>query len=174
MVIKGSDLLGLKITAKEGQEVGNVQDIIYDPKKNEVIALLVSKGDVLSEPNVIPFTEILQITSEGVDVKSEKSLQPGSKAVKSLSTPEDTDTYMKDTNIISEEGNPLGQERDIFFDTKTGIVQQFEVMQDNQVKQVKVSTVISSTDSTTTIKVGEPQEKSPEGILDKLKQAMGS
>jgi uncharacterized protein YrrD len=107
-------------------------------------------------------------------VKSEKSLQPGSKAVKSLSTPEDTDTYMKDTNIISEEGNPLGQERDIFFDTKTGIVQQFEVMQDNQVKQVKVSTVISSTDSTTTIKVGEPQEKSPEGILDKLKQAMGS
>lgn len=176
MNIKGKEIVGIKIISTEDNtEVGNIKDIIYDPKKNKVIGFLVSVGDVLAEPKVILFKEIKNISKDSVLIKSVKTIQPGSKVIKPITGPDDSDTYIKDTNIVSDNGNALGLGKDIIFDTKTGQVTSFEVQLDDQVKQVKVASILASTEASTIIKEGDPQKSNESGgIMEKMKQLVGS
>jgi len=173
MLLKGSDIIGLKIISmKENKEIGQVKDIIYDPKKNKVIGLLVSEGDVLTEPKLIPFSEIKEMAKETILVKSSQSLKQSSKVVKPISTSDHADAYLRGTIIITEEGKELGKENDIIFDTKSGQVQQFEVRQGNITHRVKIANIITSSETATIIKPGEPKQGSEEnsGIIQKFKQ----
>jgi uncharacterized protein YrrD len=68
---------------------------------------------------------------------------------------------MKDTKLETPEGKQMGRFRDIYFDTKSGKVSEFEVNQANQPKKASVQEVITSTDSTTVVKekTGQGQNK---------------
>ena len=60
---------------------------------------------------------------------------------------------MQGNQIVSDEGGVLGQEKDIRFDTKTGIVEEFVVLNAGKEIVVPVTSVATSTPSTTIIKM---------------------
>ena len=123
MTFKGADVTRLPIiSVKDNAQVGIVKDIIYNPKKNKIIGLIVTEGDVLSEPKVIPFKEIEQITLQSVLVKSSQCLKSSSKVVTPISSPQDTDT-----KVMSDDRNEIGTEQDVIFDAKSETVQEFSV-----------------------------------------------
>jgi uncharacterized protein YrrD len=174
MVIKGSDVMGLKIMAvKENKEVGTVKDLVYDPKKNQVAGLLVSFGDVLGEARVLPFKEIKEINNDAVLAKSEKSIKPASKAIKPMPKPDNSDSFMKDTDVETPEGKQMGNFRDLYFDTKSGKVSEFEVQDSNQPKKVPVKKVVTSTESATVVKEKSQGGQEENGIMGTITKMIG-
>lgn len=169
MLIKGEDILGVTVIAeKENREVGTVRDVIYDPKQNKVMAFLITLGDILTEAKVIQFEEIKKASKEAVIIKSQSSLKLASKVLNPKSTPQGKDTYMHDTKIINEQGEELGFFKDIYFDSKSGEVSQYDVVQKAKgTQKVPVNKVVTSSQSTTVINDKSSQKSG--GIMSKIK-----
>src|SRR5437764_11147511 len=54
------------ITFDTGQRLAHVEDLLVDPERNQVLALLIDKGAVWVSPKVIPFGHIKAIGEHAV------------------------------------------------------------------------------------------------------------
>lgn len=80
MLIKAKDVVGLQvITKNEGKKIENIDDIVYDPQSNKVLALIANNGGMFSTSKVIMYTDILKIGPDAVMVESAEALQESSK-----------------------------------------------------------------------------------------------
>lgn len=149
MLIKGSSVIGSKvITVKEGREVEDVDDIIYDPLDNRVKALLVDSGGLFTDATVILLEETQSIGENTVLIDSERALKHASDVSPSVSNIAKGNTYLTQKRIVTEDGRQLGVITDIYFDPKTGKVEEFEVSQGLEdvrsgKKRIKISDVVT-------------------------------
>jgi uncharacterized protein YrrD len=128
MNIKGKDLLGKKIIAiATGTEIGNVEDIIYDPLKNQIRGILVDKGGWFSEAQIILMTEVKSIGPDALMVENETAIKKASDIQGRVSNIAEEGHYLTKTRIITEEGKELGTVSDLIFDSETGDVAEFEI-----------------------------------------------
>lgn len=150
MLIKGKDVIGLKIiSVEEGKHIGEVEDIIFDPKSNEVKALLADKGGLFSDAKVILLEDTKSIGRDAVIVDSDKFLKKASEVEKPISNIAKENQYLTKTKVITEEGTDLGSISDLYFDAQTGDVDYFEVSQGtfqnikSGTKKVKISDIVT-------------------------------
>lgn len=130
MLTRGSKVIGLQVlTIEQGKKVEDVDDLIYDPSSQKVVALLVSGGGIFSEAKVIPFNQIKSIGKDAVIVQSEDVLENASQMGKKVASIAGDGIYLSKTKVITKEGTNLGEIDDIFFDSQTGKVEEFEVSQ---------------------------------------------
>jgi len=171
MVIKGTDVIGIKIySSKESSELGQVKDLVYDPKKNKVEALIVRMGESLSEAQVLPLKKIKEFSKDLIMVKSQKSIKPANKVFKPTQTSDGADSVLQSAEIKDDKGQMLGTFHDIYFDTDDGKVTDFEVVAGNQTdKKVTIKNVISSGEDVTIIKERTEEDG---GMMSKLKGLM--
>ncbi|HEX2928033.1 MAG TPA: PRC-barrel domain-containing protein [Ruminiclostridium sp.] len=68
------DLRGLKIYTKEGEDIGVVQDILFDYKTGKVEGVQVSDGlvqDILKGRSILPFIGKVEISSSNILIESD-------------------------------------------------------------------------------------------------------
>lgn len=149
MLIKGSHVIGSKvISVNDGKEIEDVDDIIYDPLDNRVKALLVDEGGLFSAAKVILLEDTKSIGENAVLVDSDKALKNASDVSHAVSDIAKGNTYLTRTKIVSEEGMDLGIITDIFFDSDTGRVEEFEVSQGLEdvrsgKKRIKIADIVT-------------------------------
>jgi uncharacterized protein YrrD len=150
MLIQGGKTIGLKVvTLDEGQEIGEVHDIIYDPKEQRVRAFLIDPGGWFSDAKVILFDDVKSIGNDAVIVESGNVLKKASDVGEKIAHIARDDTYLEKTKIVTEAGNNLGKVTDIFFDAETGRVEELEVSQgglrdiESGRKRVKIKDIIT-------------------------------
>ncbi len=179
MLIRASTIIGLPVfTIADGKKIVIIQDVIYHPKLNKIEALLVEKGGWFSDSKVIVFSEIRSIGEDAILIDSVDVLKKASNVERDIEYIAKSDTYLTGTKIITEDGLELGEVSDIYFDTRTGDVEEFEVTHKaakdlkSGKKRVKISDIITVGDDVAIVKVYTKTEGLSATKSDKKEQPL--
>ncbi|HUV71401.1 MAG TPA: PRC-barrel domain-containing protein [Clostridia bacterium] len=130
MLIKASSLIGLKIISlRKGENLGEVNDVIYDPKNKKVRGLLLDEKGWFPEAKVIELKDIKNIGKDAVTVESAKVIKKASEIPDPVAGVSPTTAKLKKMNLVTESGTNLGKIADFTFDPETGAVDEFEITQ---------------------------------------------
>lgn len=150
MIVKGTKVIGLDIyTVADGKQIGKVNDIVYDPHENKVLALITDEGGWFSDAELIMMSDVHNIGDKAVLVEKEDNVKKASDVPQKVNSIAKSDNDLTSNKIITEDGQNLGKITDIYFDTITGEVIEFEVSQGALLdagsgkKTVKISDIIT-------------------------------
>ena len=126
--IKGNQVLGLPvITINNGKQLAKIQDIIYDPKTNQVKAFLISEGGWFKEAEVLLIQDIKAIGQDAVMIDSTNQIRPANEVDNAVSSIAESENYLTKNQVITQQGTKLGKVVDIYFDFPGGRVSDLEV-----------------------------------------------
>jgi uncharacterized protein YrrD len=125
-MIRGKELIGMPVVSlDQGKEIGEVQDLVFDPARRRILGMILDEGGWFREPEILPYESIESIGPDAVVVRH----------VESGAAPNiDPDDLKKSFNltgkkVISEKGHELGTIYDLYIDESTGEVLGFELTQ---------------------------------------------
>src|SRR4051812_19192939 len=119
MELAASTLIGKPvITFDTGVRLASVEDLLIDPERNQVLALLIDQGAVFVSPKAIPFGHIKAIGENAV-VVPQRNVVYDAKKDPDLRRTFDQRT-IKGTRVYSENGDRLGLISDMIIDDHTG------------------------------------------------------
>ena len=128
MLVSATSIINHKIFALDsGKEIGTVKDIIFNHQENRVMALMTDKGGIFTQSKLILMDDIQSIGKDAVIVPIEQLEKKLNEVDETIVAIVKQNQYLDKTNIVTENGDKLGQITDIFFDDQTGLVQEFEV-----------------------------------------------
>lgn len=165
MLVRATHVIGLKIlTLEDGKKIGTVHDIIYDPQDNAIKAFVVENGGLFSSPKVILTKNILSIGRDALMIPNDQVIENASKSEDKVADIAKEDTYLTKTKIVTEDGTVLGSVDDVYFDDKTGRVEELEVSEggfktlQSGRKRVKIHDVVTIGKDATIVKAYTTQE----------------
>lgn len=127
-ITKGTQIIGLDIISiKTGKKLETVTDILYDPRVNKVIGILVDTGSWFSESRIILTQNIISVGKDAVMVEDENAIQTGSEVSSRVSQIAGGEETLQKDEVITENGEKLGQISDIYVHFPGGSVSQLEV-----------------------------------------------
>jgi uncharacterized protein YrrD len=130
MLITTNHVIGLPIfTINEGKNIDKIEDVIYDPSSQRILALIVNNGGLFSEGKVIAMEDIKSIGDDAVVIQTEQALKNTSELETDARHIAQDDTYLTKSNVVTESGKNLGKITDLLFDPQTGKVEELEVSQ---------------------------------------------
>lgn len=131
MTISAKSVIGLPIyTLKQGRKLeDSVEDVVYDPQTNKVEALVLDKGGWLSDTRVIPLQDVHSIGDDAVLLRNEGVIKRAEDVKPKVASIAQGKNYLSADKVITEDGKDLGRISDLFFDSATGDVKEFEVSQ---------------------------------------------
>lgn len=125
-MIKGKEILGRPIVAvSNGEKIANVEDVVFDPQGNHVLAFLTEAGGLFRAAEAVPFDLVRSIGENAVmvatpdDVVSSRDHTALSAALKSK-------TSLIGLTLLTTDGENLGRIADVYFDQNTGAVVGYE------------------------------------------------
>ncbi len=179
MLIKASKIIGLPVFAiNDGRRIDSIEDVIYDPFKNSIEALLIEKGGWFSEARVILFPDLQGIGEDAALITAAAQIKKLSDVSKNIETIAKNDTYLTNTKIITEDGRELGKVSDIYFDVATGKVEEFEVSHGTfgywkeGKKRVKITDIVTVGKDATIVRIHKKDEPSELNTVDDRKTAI--
>lgn len=130
MLIKASSIIGLKVVSlRQGEDLGKVYDVVYDPEKRMVRAILIDEKGWGPDSRVILIKEIQNIGRDAITVSSAKVVKKASEVPDPVAGVSPTTAQLKKMNLVSEKGTNLGRIADLSFDSNTGNVEETEISQ---------------------------------------------
>jgi len=109
------------ITIDSGKRVGSIQEILFDPERNRVTAIVLSKPPVAGNARAIPANDIRLFGTDVTLVASEHSIAPLTDE-SSPKEPTRASTQVIRTQVISTTGTRLGEVSDISLDQQGNIL----------------------------------------------------
>lgn len=123
---KAKDIIGLPVvTFNRGTKIYDVEDLIIDPERRQVLALVVQEKQIFHSGRAIPFGRISAIGPDAVIV-------PDGKAVMEINRDQVLKRLYNDQNVrglrvLSEDGRRMGTVSDMLVDDKTGEIRGYYV-----------------------------------------------
>lgn len=183
MIIKGKNVLGLKvITVQDGKELETIKDILFDPNTNRVRGFSISTGGWFSDAKILPIENVKSIGPDAVIIESVDSIKNGSDIIEKLKNIAEDGQDLTKTKVITESGVELGRITDLFFESTTGEVDEFEVSQGliknakSGKKRFKINDIVTVGEeativsSFTEIMIEEQEQNNPGGLQGILEQ----
>jgi uncharacterized protein YrrD len=128
-MLKGSDVIGTPVFIQDtGEQINQVEDVIFDPETNRLLGFIIDKGEKSSEAHLALWEGIQKIEPDKVTLSSLKYVIPANYAppLKHLT---ENENILNQARIITTTGQELGQLSDVYFDVQTGQVEGYEVTQ---------------------------------------------
>jgi uncharacterized protein YrrD len=113
------------ITFDTGRRLAHVEDLLVDPERNQILALLIDRGAVFVAPKAIPFGHIKSI-GENAIVVPQRNVVYDARKDPDLRRTFDHRT-IKGMRVYSEKGDRLGVISDMIIDDHTGEIYYYEV-----------------------------------------------
>jgi uncharacterized protein YrrD len=124
---KGRDMIGKPVIAYDtGRKVDTITDLIFDQDENRLLGFLIDEGGWFSSAKVLPIAQIKAIGLDAVIVAGKDSIKPSS-SLPDIHRVLERNNVLKGTQIMTLDGRDLGTMVDLYFDSKTGIVEGYEV-----------------------------------------------
>ena len=124
---KVSEIIGLPVLALDtGRKVEDVDDVLFEPEQNRILALLVDRGGWFDGAKVVRFSAVQSIGDDAVVVPSERSITPV-KAHPDIKRALDSHRVVSGMKVYSMGGDYLGRVSDMVVDEATGEVKGYEV-----------------------------------------------
>lgn len=124
---KGRNLIGLPIIVlNQGEQIGLVQDIIFNSHKNKVLGFVIEEKGWFRDAKIIPLKNVYKIGEDAITVINRDA------EVKTTDVPEINQLSEEEINIIgkdmiTESGNKLGVVEDIIIDIEGGYIEGYEI-----------------------------------------------
>ncbi len=119
---KGRELVGLPVISQDrGEELGRVQDLLYDEQTGNLKGLLLADGGWLRQPRVVDFASVAGrgpksfTVNDAGDVSHE--LPSGARRWQEI----------KGLRLLNQEGQEMGLVEDLVVDLPSGQVQALEI-----------------------------------------------
>ena len=152
-----------------GKQEHKVQDVIFDPKKNMVVGLLVDEGGWFGTAKVLPLDRVKSIGEDAVIIEAADAIQ-NADSVPSIQQVMDQENVLKGTKLMTESGKDLGTLVDISFDEVTGKVEGYEVSGGMMADMYGVRSTVPASES---LRLGEDVAFVPDSTLDILEAQTG-
>jgi uncharacterized protein YrrD len=123
---KAKQILGMPVvTFDRGTKIYDVQDMILDPQRRQVLALVVMEGSLFHSARAIPFGRISAIGQDAVIVPDGKAVIDVNRdpVLKKL----DNEQNVRGLRVLTDDGRRLGYIEDITLDDKTGEIIGYDV-----------------------------------------------
>src|SRR5438105_1964432 len=123
---KAREIIGLPVvTMARGTKIYDVADMIIDPERKQVLALVVGEKALFQSARAIPFGRIQAIGPDAVIV-------PDGKAVLDVGRDPvlrrlDNNQTIRGLRVLTDDGRKLGAVDDMMIDDKTGEIKGFHV-----------------------------------------------
>ncbi|NLW06783.1 MAG: hypothetical protein GX039_02200 [Clostridia bacterium] len=119
---KGRELVGLPVVSREkGEEVGRVQDLLYDQQTGRLKAVVLEGGSWLRDTRVVPFNEL--------EIRGGKTFYITSAEVISHELPAGSRRWqeIRGMPLINNDGIELGLVEDVVFELPSGQITALEL-----------------------------------------------
>lgn len=167
---KGKDLIGLPVmTFAEGEQLGKVEDILFDPEQNRVVAILTDSGGWFSSARVVPWQNIRTIGHDSIIVP-DRSAEIKADADPYIKRIMEADNILVNTQVYTEDGRDLGKIGDLYVDDSTGEVVGYEVSGGMFSSTLKGKKFMPAPD---TLTVGRDVAFVPDEVGDAMQQQTG-
>ncbi len=167
---KASEIIGLPIvTFNRGTKIYDVEDLIMDPERRQVLALVVEERSAFHSAKAVPFGRINTIGPHAVIVPDGKSVIDVNRdpVLKGLYN----DQVIRGLRVLSEDGRKLGQVHDMVLDDKTGEIRGYHVSVGGRVLNVTQGTRWLPMDRV--ISIGQRIVYVPTDLADEFEQQLG-
>ncbi|MCK8825083.1 PRC-barrel domain-containing protein [Fuchsiella alkaliacetigena] len=125
MQYKGYEILNLPvINLKNTEKIGVVEDIVFDPEKQQIIGLVLTGKGWLKEEQVIPYQKINSIGRDAVTIKDETVIEELDGEVEHL---DGSSGKVMGSTVLTNQGQDLGVIDDIFLNPSTGRINGYEI-----------------------------------------------
>ncbi|MDQ3327221.1 MAG: PRC-barrel domain-containing protein [Chloroflexota bacterium] len=167
---KGKDLVGMPIVSfADGEKIGDVKDILFDPEQNRVVALLTSEGGFLSSARAILWQNLKTVGHDAILVP-DRSAEIKADSDRYLKRIMENDNILKKTKVYTEDGRDLGEIGDMFIDDSTGEVVGYEVSGGMLASKLKGMKFMPAPD---TLTVGQDAAFVPNEVGDAMQAQVG-
>src|SRR5688500_7534111 len=123
---KASEIIGLPVvTFNRGTKIYDVEDLIMDPERRQVLALVVEEKSAFHSAKAVPFGRINTIGPHAVIVPDGRAVIDVNRdpVLKGLYN----DQVIRGLRVLSDDGRKLGQVQDMVLDDKTGEIRGYDV-----------------------------------------------
>lgn len=125
--IKGRKLTGLPVIALDlGSELGAVKEILYEPREQRILALLLEEGGWIKGAKIVTWQDLRHIGEDAVTVQGAEVVLD-SNSQKELQELCKNRTGLKGYKLLTEKGVELGIIEDILFDPSSGEIVGYEL-----------------------------------------------
>lgn len=167
---KASEIIGLPVvTFNRGTKIYDVEDLIMDPERRQVLALVVEEKSAFHSAKAVPFGRINTIGPHAVIVPDGRAVIDVNRdpMLKGLYN----DQVIRGLRVLSEDGRKLGQVHDMVLDDKTGEILGYDVSVGGRVLNVTQGTRWLPMDRV--INIGQRIVYVPTALADEFEQQMG-
>jgi uncharacterized protein YrrD len=167
---KASEIIGLPVvTFNRGTKIYDVEDLILDPERRQVLALVVEERSAFHSAKAIPFGRVNTIGPHAVIVPDGKSVIDVNRdpVLKGLYN----DQVIRGLRVLSDDGRKLGQVHDMVLDDKTGEIRGYDVSVGGRVLNVTQGTRWLPMDRV--ISIGQRIVYVPSDLADEFEQQVG-
>ena len=167
---KASEIIGLPVvTFNRGTKIYDVEDLILDPERRQVLALVVEERSAFHSAKAIPFGRINTIGPHAVIVPDGKAVIDVNRdpVLKGLYN----DQLIRGLRVLSDDGRKLGQVHDMVLDDKTGEIRGYDVSVGGRVLNVTQGTRWLPMDRV--ISIGQRIVYVPSDLADEFEQQVG-
>jgi uncharacterized protein YrrD len=126
MDLRAREIIGLPVvTYNRGSKIYDVEDLLLDPDRRQVLALLVEEKAIFHAARAVPFGRINAIGPDAVIVPDGKAVidVDRDQLLKSLYN----DRTVRNLRVITDDGRKLGTVEDMLIDAKTGEIRGYYV-----------------------------------------------
>ena len=124
---KGRDMIGKSVVSYDhGEKFAKIIDLIFDQNSNQLLGFLIEEGGWFSNAQVVQLKDVQSIGLHAIIVPS-KSMNFDASLVPAIDYILKINNALRDTDIMTTDGQDLGHIVDLYFDENTGMVEGYEV-----------------------------------------------
>jgi len=125
---RAKEIIGLPVvTFSRGTKISEIEDMILDPTRPQVLALLVQEKAWFHSAKVIPFGYISAIGPDAVIVPDEKVIVDLDKLKDKQLRALNNDQTIRGLRVLTDDGRKMGLVSDMIIDTKTGEIKGYDM-----------------------------------------------
>lgn len=122
---KGRDLVGMPIiNLTNGETVGRVRDVYFDPESHRILGIVMDGGGWLKGPRKICFADLTGVGEDAITIENDAVILKEPVDEECIVTGEGT---LIGNRVMTRDGNELGIIADVIFDHSSGEITHYQL-----------------------------------------------
>jgi len=114
------------ISLREGQQIGNVKNLIIDASEKTIAALVIDPKGFFKDQRIIPYSKVVSVGSDAITIDKESQVEKSSNLPEILNLIKEKLSIIG-TKVMTESGKTLGVAQEYYIDPATGEVTDIEL-----------------------------------------------